>query len=138
MATDEMINDLIDLLETLRDYPSIVQGVLTPQAHHQAIIELSKLGAKAASITTEEELVALADQMQEVLDKTGITAALVNQEVDAEKAKNQRGLTIAAISISSQQASRQKFVQQKILTISNTVPNVVKALEDNLPNPSSN
>lgn len=138
MSIDEMINDLIDLLETLRDFPSIVQGVLTPEAHRQAIIELSKLGAKAASITTEEELVDLADQMQGVLDKTGITAALVNQEVDAEKAQTQRSLVMAGQRAAQERASRQKWVQQKILTIINTVPNVVKALEDNLPNPSPN
>lgn len=138
MSTDEMINDLIDQLETLRDYPSIVQGVLTLEAHRQAIIELSKLGATAASLTTEKELVDLANRMQGILDKTGITAALVGQEVDAKEAERQRGLSIAAINLSSQQASRQKWVQQKLLTISNSVPNVVKALEDNLPKPSSN
>lgn len=138
MSTDEMINDLIDQLETLRDYPSIVQGVLTLEAHRQAIIELSELGATAASLTTEKELVDLANRMQGILDKTGITAALVGQEVDAEEAQRQRGLSIAAINLSSQQASRQKWVQQKLLTISNSVPNVVKALEDNLPKPSSN
>jgi len=138
MSTDEMINDLIDQLETLRDYPSIVQGVLTLEAHRQAIIELSELGATAASLTTEKELVDLANRMQGILDKTGITAALVGQEVDAEEAQRQRGLSIAAINLSSQQASRQKWVQQKLLTISNSVPNVVKALEDNLPSPSSN
>jgi len=138
MSTDEMINDLIDQLETLRDYPSIVQGVLTLEAHRQAIIELSELGATAASLTTEKELVDLANRMQGILDKTGITAALVGQEVDAKEAERQRGLSIAAINLSSQQASRQKWVQQKLLTISNSVPNVVKALEDNLPKPSSN
>jgi len=92
---DRMVSDSLILLEQMSEYPKEVVAALAPAERKSTLENLRSLEEQSTGVQNEEELLALADAINRLVEKTPALAALLLPEgMDMGAAQEERRITL--------------------------------------------
>ena len=128
--TDRMVSDSLTLLEQMTENPEEVVGALVPTERQRTVEKLRALEEQSAGVQNEAELLALADAVNGLVEKTPALAALLLPEgMDVGAAQEQRRITLEDYGAD---APESRYVQEYAPQIRNHIVECRKELERQL------
>jgi hypothetical protein len=95
MNAEQSVEEALILLEQMSEDPNEILRVLDDAELYSLMKELSVLAEQAATIESSAELLQLADAILRLVeDRSGLRGLLLSEEIDVNKERSQRTITI--------------------------------------------